>query len=148
MSSRAFFWIASDALALSQPINQPNSMPFPQIKAILDQTIQNWTNDPNGGAGTAPDLTVHGDTFSWETNLALQKSVAFGLQLIQPEMIGKNPKMGAQTNLVMVFRTGVTLNKRVVRMPLGAPPAPADNPWISKADIQTIENWIDGGCLD
>lgn len=148
MSFRAFFLIASDVLALITHVNQLNPMPFPQIKMILDRTIQNWTTDPNGGAGTPPDLTVHGDTFSWDTNVALQNSVAFGLRLIQPEMIRKNPKMGAQTNLVMVFRTGVTLNKRVVRMPLGAPPAPADNPWISKADIQTIEDWIDAGCTD
>ena len=125
-------------------------MGFPRIQTILNNAINNWRNDPNNGQ--PPNLDKHNTPgrppFGWATKAQLLNTTAFGLPLIQTNMIGATPKMGAQTNLVMVFRTGVKLGATTVRMPDGAPPAPAPNPYISDADIQAIEDWIDAGCPD
>jgi hypothetical protein len=107
---------------------------FSEIKPILDQAIADWTTVWGG----PPDLLgVHATTkFSWNTALELKNSVARGLPLIQPGVIGQNPPLGATANLVVALKTGVA----------GYPRMPKDGPYRTDAEIQMIIDWIDGGC--
>ena|SRR5258706_333576 len=103
---------------------------FVRIKQILDNAIGAWT-----AVNGAPDLTGHGGTFSWGTKQELLAAFGHNRQLIQPEVIGN--AQGAMANLVIDLRTG--FNNR--RMPDGGP-------YVSDAEIQEIQDWIDAGCLD
>ena len=103
---------------------------FVDVKNILDQAIQGWTQQHGG----APDLSGHGASFKWDTKANLLAAVGHGKQLIQPEVIGNGK--GSQANLVVDLRTGLPL-----RMPKGGP-------FLSDAMVQKIEDWISAGCPD
>lgn len=112
---------------------------FAEVKAILDQTIADWmvAND-----GQAPDLLGRHttDKFSWSTKAELLASTAKGLPLIDASLIGKNPGVGDQANLVISLKTGVSVNNhKFPRMPYGGP-------YRTDAEIQLIVDWINGGC--
>jgi hypothetical protein len=108
---------------------------FAEVKAILDQTIADWTAE-NGGP---PDLLGAHLTanFSWNTADELKSSVARGLPLIQPDVIGQTPKKGASANLVLALKG---------MLPDGYPRMPLGGPYRTDAEIQVIIDWIDGGC--
>jgi hypothetical protein len=106
-------------------------MGFARIKQILDNGLATWATQ-NG----APDLSAHGNSFSWNTKAELLVAVGHGQRLIQPEVIGNGK--GAQANLVVDLRTGVN---KMPRMPLGGP-------FIQDSEIQEIQDWIDAGCPD
>jgi hypothetical protein len=107
---------------------------FAEVKAILDQTIADWKLKN----GSDPDLLgAHAtNIFSWNTADELKNSTALGLQLIQLDVIGKNPKKGQKANLVIALKTGVSPHPRM----------PAGGPFRTDGEIQVIIDWIDGGC--
>ena len=107
-------------------------MAFMRVKQILDQGLKTW-KDVNGD----PDLSGHGNTFSWATRDALLAAVGHGKRLIQPEVIGNGK--GNQANLIIDLRTGI--NGPATRMPQGGP-------FIPDPQIQEIQDWIDAGCPD
>ena len=114
---------------------------FPEVKAILDRIIADWSAGNHG----PPDLLGnHGDTFRWDTREALMAASARGIQLIQSGLV-RAPNAGHQANLVLALTGGVGVN----------PPMP-DGGLDSKngvfltldsPEIQTIISWIEGGCL-
>jgi hypothetical protein len=73
--------------------------------------------------------------FGWRTSDELRKSFAFGLQLIDPQMIGNG--RGKETNLYLALTKGVPGNPRM----------PINGPFLAKADTDTIAAWIDAGAL-
>jgi hypothetical protein len=106
---------------------------FPDVKRILDSALAGWSQKNHA----QPDLSRHpgpGEIFAWDTKANLLASVGHGKKLIQPEVIGNG--QGAHANLVIDLRTGLPL-----RMPRGGP-------FLSDADIQVIEDWINAGCPD
>ena len=107
---------------------------FSEVKALLELIIADWKTKHHRD----PDLEgAHStDKFSWETKEELLASVALDFPLIQPEVIGQNPKRGQEANIVVAFQTGVDGNPR---MPLGGP-------FRTPAEIQTLIDWIDAGC--
>ena len=58
--------------------------------------------------------------------------------MIQPEVVGKTPKLGQTANIVIDLKTG--LNGKA-RMPKGGP-------FLTDPEIQVIIDWIDAGCPD
>lgn len=108
---------------------------FAEVKAILEQTIADWKKLN----GVDPDLLGQHDTdkFSWDTADELKNSVAKGFPLIQPEVIGKVPKLGHTANIVIALQTGVN----------GFPRMPDGGPYRTDGEIQLIIDWIDGGCM-
>ncbi len=109
---------------------------FAQVKAILDQTIADWKKV----WGRDPDLLGQHETtkFSWNTVDELRSSQALGLALIQPEVVGQNPKQGHLANLVVALQTSGGVN--------GNGQMPDGGPYRTDAEIQVIIDWIDGGC--
>ena len=115
---------------------------FNDVKQVLDTIIANWQA---GNGGVAPQLTlVHGASFIWDTREHLLAATAKGIQLIQPGIIGQKGQ-GATANLVVAFTAGI-------------PPYPQmpDNGLDSVSgtyldllspQVQTIVQWIEGGCL-
>jgi hypothetical protein len=116
----------------------PPPVKFAEVKTILDGAIDAWRRKH----GRDPDLTgQHRDpNFGWATNDQLKKATARGFRLIDPNMIGKNPGQGKDTNLVKSLRdpTGVDDNGQM----------PDRGPFLQAPDIQKIVDWIDGGCKD
>ena len=110
-------------------------MGFTRVKEILDEGIATWQNAP--GNDNPANLSGHGHTFSWATKAALLAAVGHGVQLIQPEVIGTGK--GSQANLIIDLRTG--RKGPASRMP-------ERGPYISDAQIQEIEDWINAGCPD
>ncbi len=106
-------------------------MGFQRVKDILDQGLAAWETQ-NGQA----DLSDHGATFKWDTKADLLAAVGHGKRLIQPELIGTG---GAQTNLVVDVRTGIS--SPALRMPRGGP-------FIPDPQVQEIVDWINQGCPD
>ena len=108
---------------------------FAAVKKILDD-LMTANIAQNGQA----DLTVHikaaGEKFSWATKEDLLASKAFGVLLVQPEVVGNG--RGAEANLVIDLTTGLP---RRPRMPFGGPFLDPKGP-----EIATIIAWIDGGC--
>jgi hypothetical protein len=107
-----------------------NTVGFAQVKGILESAITTWT-----AAHGPPDLSQHGASFSWSSKQELLAAFGHRRQMIQPEVIGNG--QGAQANLIIDLRTGFN----GLRMP-------KDGPFVSDADIQTIQDWIDAGCPD
>ncbi|MBB6144378.1 hypothetical protein HNQ77_002330 [Silvibacterium bohemicum] len=110
-------------------------MGFDRVKTILDTAIQTWQT--TAGNDNPADLSGHGPSFSWSTKANLLAAVGHGKRLIQPEVIGNH--RGAEANLIIDLRTGI--NGPASRMPQGGP-------YIPDPQIQEIQDWIDGGCLD
>lgn len=125
-------------------MSTPPTVVFAEVKAILDQAIADWTKD---NFGAQPDIkglsSKHKTTeFGWSTADELKNSQARGLPLIQPGVIGQNPKQGASANLVLALQgklPGTTPGTFFPRMP-------NDGPYRTDAEIQVIIDWIDGGC--
>src|ERR1700735_4290877 len=114
---------------------------FQAVKAILDSIIAGWTK---GNGNIAPNLGKHGPNFSFATRDLLVASVAKGVPLIQPEIIGK-PGLGQSANLVVDLTTGVA---PFPPMPYGGLDSVSGkylDP--NSPEIQTIIAWIEGGCL-
>ena len=105
----------------------------------------NWTV----GNGSAPDLTgKHGSIFKWGTSAELKSATARGQPLIQPEIIGKKG-LGKTANLVIDLTTGLTTSQGVKfpAMPLGGLDSNTKTYLtLTSPEIQTIINWIEGGC--
>jgi hypothetical protein len=114
---------------------------FPEVKQVLDKIIANWT----AGNGAPPDLIrKHGPTFLLDTSDHLKAAVARGKQLIQPEIIGQ-PGLGKTANLVVALTTGVP---GFPAMPFGGLDSMNGQFLaIDSPEIQTISDWIEGGCL-
>jgi hypothetical protein len=104
---------------------------FAMVKKILDDLVTAWKakneRDPN--------LSLHGETFGWETRDQLVQARAFDFPLIDPSLVGNGK--GAQTNLVVALLQGVP---GFPRMPLGGPYLDPESP-----EIQTLIRWIDEG---
>jgi hypothetical protein len=113
-------------------------MGFRDVKTILDQALVNFKN----AHGHDADLSGHPMSgkplFSWATAADLRNAWGKGVQLIQPEVVGKIPKQGQNANLVIDLTTGLG----------GKPRMPKGGPYLTPVDIQVIIDWIDGGCLD
>jgi len=106
-------------------------MSFDRVKEILENSLTAW-EAANGGP---PDLSGHGDTFKWSTKDELLAAVGKGKRLIQPELIG-TPNAD-KANLLIDLRVG-----------FGGRRMPDGGPFIPDAEIQEIEDWIRGGCVD
>src|SRR6476620_9460441 len=106
---------------------------FHQVKQILYDAILAWS----AAHGRAPNLTLHGPEFGWETREQLLNAAAFGFRVIDPERIGSN--QGDQTNLVIALS-----NLNGVQ---GFGQMPWDGPYLSPAKIKVIVAWIDDGAL-
>jgi hypothetical protein len=120
---------------------------FLDVKQVLDSAITGW-RQANGNA--VPNLTGrHQDpNFGWATKQQLLNATARGLRLIDPNMIGKNPGQGKDTNLVKALRDPNGVNN-FGQMPDGGPFLPAPpNPPDHNSPIQKIIDWIDAGCPD
>lgn len=119
---------------------------FADVKAILDDIIAQWTV----GNGAPPDLTgVHGGNFAWDTKQALLAAQARGNPLIQKEIIGVKGQ-GRNANIVIDLIAGLTVGvRRFPRMPLGGLDSTSRNYLDPQGPkIQTIVDWIEGGCPD
>jgi hypothetical protein len=114
---------------------------FPEVKAVLDKIIANWTV----GNGGPPDLAGnHGATFKWDTADDLKNAFAKGIQLIQPNIIGQKG-LGQTANLVADLTAGIA---PFPQMPLGGLDSSSGTFLGPKSpEIQTIIDWIEGGCL-
>ena len=106
-------------------------MGFDRVKELLDQSIAAWTT----ANGAPPDLSGHGDTFSWATKADLLAAEGKGFRLIQ----ASGPGTGATANLVLDLRSGI--RSPALRMPLRGP-------FLTDDEIQEIEDWIEQGCPD
>jgi len=114
---------------------------FSDVQTILDTIIANWTT----GNGSPPSLLARHKTvtFAWDTKANLLASTARGLQLIQPDVVGKAGQ-GATANLVVALTTGVA----------PFPPMPLDGLdsqngmylQLASPEITTIISWIEEGC--
>ena|SRR5690349_4911417 len=102
---------------------------FARVQEILKSALTAWQDKHH----RPPDLTVHGNTFGWDTCDQLLQSSAFDLPLIAPDLIG-NGKAG-QTNLIVALKIGVP----------GFPRMPKGGPFLSDPEIAEIADWIDGG---
>jgi hypothetical protein len=105
---------------------------FVVVKAILDGVIAGWIWKNK----QAPDLTVHGPNFGWDTKQQLAQSQGFGQVLIDPSLVGNGK--GAQTNLVLALTSGVP---GFPRMPLGGP-------FVLQEQIDYIAQWINESMPD
>jgi hypothetical protein len=119
----------------------PTTVLFPAVQAVLKKIIADYTV----GNGGAPDLSVHGASFSWDTRDALCAASAFGNPLIQSNIIGQIG-LGKTANLVIDLTTGLS---GFPRMPLGGLDS-SNNTYLdpNSPEIQTIVDWIEGGCKD
>src|SRR5258708_36376676 len=106
-------------------------MGFQRVKDILDQGLAAWETQ-NGQA----DLSDHGAPCKWDTKADLLAAVGHGKRLIQAGLSGTG---GAQTNLVVDLRTGIS--SPALRMPRGGP-------FIPDPQVQEIVDWINQGCPD
>lgn len=114
---------------------------YPEVKNVLDTIIANWTQ----GNGAPPDLLgVHGASFKLDTRDDLLAASARGKRLIDPAIIGK-PGLGKTANLVVALIAGVS---PFPRMPEGGLNS-MNNIFLdlNSPQVQTIINWIEGGCL-
>src|SRR5580700_5328523 len=119
----------------------PPTVLFPAVQAVLNKIIDDWTTGNEG----PPNLSVHGTSFSWDTRDALRAAKAFGNQLIQDNIVGVKG-LGKTANLVIDLTTGLGKNPP---MPLGG--LDSNNKKYldpNSPEIQTIVNWIEGGCKD
>ena len=111
-------------------------MGFPEVQTALNKAVTDWA-----AVHGAPDLSAHdGPTpMVWGSKAELLAAWGHGYQLIQPEVIGKVPKLGSTANLVVDLRVGK-----------GTPPRrmPNHGPYMADDQIQLIEDWIDAGCPD
>jgi hypothetical protein len=129
-------------------------MSFNDVKNILDGAIAGWKAANGGGQ---PDLIGQhkNPSFKWDTKDQLLAASARGVQLIQPDVIGKHK--GAQANLVVALSrpdpnggangsdVGGVINPATGQ---GFGQMPAGGPYLAPDAIQTIIDWIDNGCLD
>ncbi|MBR1070770.1 hypothetical protein ABIF65_011668 [Bradyrhizobium japonicum] len=109
---------------------------FVDIQTILNDALERWRER----VGTPPQIGIHSDGFGWSSKEQILQATAFGMQLIDPNYVGNG--QGHMTNLVLSLRTGV---------PAGAgfwPRMPKAGPFISDANIQVIEDWINEGTPD
>jgi hypothetical protein len=121
---------------------------FPEVKAVLDGIIATWT----AGNGAPPNFaspTNHGGPFTWSTPAELLVSSARGLPMIQPAIIGQ-AGMGQTANIVLALTVGAPKpgGGNFPQMPDGG----LDSNTgvfltLASPEIQTIINWIEGGCL-
>jgi hypothetical protein len=114
---------------------------FPEVKAVLDKIIANWTV----GNGGPPDLAGnHGATFKWDTADNLKNAFAKGIQLIQPNIIGQQG-LGHTANIVLDLTAGIA---PFPQMPLGGLDSSSGTFLdLTSPEIKTIIDWIEGGCL-
>jgi hypothetical protein len=119
----------------------PPTVLFPAVHDVLKKIIDDWTT----GNGGAPNLSVHGDSFSLETRDALRAAKAFGNPLIQENIVGVKG-LGKTANLVIDLTTGLGQNPP---MPLGGLDS-SNKKYLDPngPEIQTIVDWIEGGCKD
>lgn len=110
---------------------------FAEVKAILDQTIADWKLKTNSGADPQLDDAHSTANFLWQTADELRSAIAFGMPLIQEDVVGVHTKKGDQANLVIALKTGIE----------GFPHMPPGGPYRTDEEIQVIIDWIDGGCL-
>lgn len=103
---------------------------FKDVKNILDEAIRVWAIENDREA----NLSLHGNTFSWQSRDELLNAVARGRRLIQTELVGADD--ASQANLVLVLKNG--LPPFIRRMPAGGP-------FVSNADIEKIQKWIEDG---
>jgi len=113
-------------------------MSFANVKALLNKALADFAESSGAPADMSGHQVSGKPPFGWDTADQLRKAWGKGVQLIQPEVVGKNPKMGQKANLVVDLKTG--LNGRP-RMPMGGP-------YLTDAEIQQIIDWIDAGCPD
>jgi hypothetical protein len=114
---------------------------FPAVKAVLDNIIANWTT----GNGGPPDLVGnHGSAFKWDTVDDLKNAFAKGIRLIQPDIIGQKG-LGQTANLVLDLTAGIA---PFPRMPDGGLNSKSGTFLdVKSPEVQTIIDWIEGGCL-
>jgi hypothetical protein len=113
---------------------------FAAVKTVLDNIIAGWT----AGNNAPPNLGKHGPTFGWNTRDQLLASVAKGIPLIQPEIIG-HKGMGQTANIVVDLTAGIA---PFPQMPYGGLDSTSGNYLaLGSPEIQTIVDWIEGGCL-
>ena len=109
---------------------------FADVKAVLDKSLEGWRLR----VGTPAQVGLHSDDFGWATKAQLLAATAFGLRLIDPSIIGNGS--GDKSNLVLALKTGVPRKIGFwPRMPRGGP-------FLSDAEIQAVQDWIDAGVPD
>jgi hypothetical protein len=113
-------------------------MSFAQVKTILDTALADFATANGAPADLSGHTTAGKAAFSWTTAAELRAAWGKNVQLIQPEVVGKNPGLGSTANLAVDLKTGLP----------GKPRMPLGGPYVSDADIQIIVDWIDAGCPD
>ena len=110
---------------------------FADVKAVLDKSLEGWRLR----VGTPPQVGLHSNDFGWATKDQLLAATAFNFRLVDPAVIGNG--QGDKSNLVLALRTGVPA-------PGGGfwPRMPHGGPFLSDAEIQIIQDWIDTGVPD
>ena len=93
-----------------------------RVKELLEGILHRWT-----ARHGEPAPGIH--DYYWATPQELATNKPYGRQLIEPE------KAGRETHLVMFLRRGMGT---IPRMPRGGP-------YLSEAEIEEIEGWIDAG---
>jgi hypothetical protein len=106
---------------------------FADVTAILDKSIGNWRTAHHRGPNLAKHQAGDPTPFGWSTRDELLQSAAFGLPLINPQMIGNG--RSRETNLYLALAQGVP----------GYPRMPNGGPFLSSTDTDTIAAWIDAG---
>ena len=127
------------------PAVSPSPVTFDAVNKVLTKILADWKV---GNGNVAADLAKHGPNFLIDTAEHLKAAVAKGERLIQPNLIGQKGQ-GKLANLVIDLTTGLTTNtKKYPRMPIGGLNS-TNGKFLDPAgpEIQTIVDWIEGGCL-
>ena len=128
------------------PAVSPAPVTFDAVNKVLTKILADWKV---GNNNVAADLGKHGPKFFIDTAEHLKAAVAKGQPLIQPDLIGKKDK-GRLANLVIDLTTGLTTStgQKFPRMPIGGLSS-TNKKFLDPAgpEIQTIVDWIEGGCL-
>lgn len=103
---------------------------WPRIREILDGSLERWAAEH----GREPKMkAVHEGHIGWETKEELAESTVFGLQLIEPEMVGNG--RAEETNLIKILRRNIGGYRRM----------PSRGPYIPEDEIREIVDWINAG---
>ncbi|HEY1426411.1 MAG TPA: hypothetical protein VGF50_07030 [Caulobacteraceae bacterium] len=112
-------------------------MRFKQVHDTLEAALAGFKDKNGQDADLSGHLVAGKPPFGWETADQLRNAWGKGVALIQPEVIGKTPKLGHTANIVIDLQTGLN----------GKPRMPKGGPYLTPEQIQVIIDWIDGGCL-
>ncbi|MEW6349471.1 MAG: cytochrome c [Thermodesulfobacteriota bacterium] len=106
---------------------------WPRVKEILDGIMARWEEEH----GRKPHMKgAHQADIGWNTKEQLASSAPYDKQLIEPDKVGNG--RAHETNLVRILTSYIGGYRRM----------PSRGPYLSRAEIEEIAQWIDAGMPD